>query len=177
MQYRPYDKVLLFSGILTSIGLPGSLLSRLEERFGKIVYISEKLDFDFTDYYNEEMQTPIERYFVAFESLAMPDDLAMAKVFTNDLEAEYAVEGNRRINLDPGTLSVSNVILATTKNRAHRIAIGHELYAEVTLIYHRKGFESFKWTYADYRSSTVQDILLEMRRIYLDAVRKENKPN
>ena len=64
-------------------------------------------------------------------------------------------------------ISEASVILATTKNRAHRIAIGRGLYAEVTLIYQSHGFTSFPWTYADYRSAEVQAMLLDMRRDYL----------
>ena len=177
MEYRPYEKVLLFSGILTSIGIPESLTEALEERFGRISYWSPEIDFDFTDYYDEEMQGPIRRLFIAFDELTTPDKLAEAKVFTNELEERYAVDGNRRINLDPGIISVSNLILATTKNRAHRIAIGHDLYAEVTLIYHRKGWEAFSWTYADYRSPEVQEMLLDMRRHYLKALRNQTNLN
>ena len=177
MEYKPYEKVLLFSGILTSIGMPESLTDALEERFGKISYISPEIPFDFTDYYDEEMQGPIKRLFVAFENLTTPDKLAEAKVFTNELEEQYAVDGNRRINLDPGIISVSNLILATTKNRAHRIAIGHDLYAEVTLIYHKKGWEAFSWTYADYKAEKVQEMLLDMRRHYLESLRKERNLN
>ena len=72
------------------------------------------------------------------------------------------------MNLDPGLISEGGVVLATTKNRAHRIAIGSSLYAEVTLIYHSHGFESFPWTYADYRSLEVQETLLAFRRKYLE---------
>ena len=71
-------------------------------------------------------------------------------------------------------MSIGNIVLATTKNRAHRIAIGNRLYAELTLMYHHKGYESFPWTYADYKSNEVQDILLEMRRIYLDGLKKHS---
>ena len=120
------------------------------------------------------MGTPIERFFICFENLITPDVLKEAKVFTNHLEKYFEEEGNSKRNLDPGTMSIGNIVLATTKNRAHRIAIGDNLYAEVTLMYHHKGYESFSWTYADYKSSVVQDILLQMRKIYLNLL-KERK--
>ena len=162
-----YEKVLLFSGVLSSIGFPEEVRASLEAEFGRIDYISPSIPFTFTDYYNEEMGTPIERFFISFERLITPDMLSAAKVFTNNLENRMSCDGKRKINLDPGTMSIGNIVLATTKNRAHRIAIGNNLYAEVTLMYHHKGYESFSWTYADYKSRGVQDILLEMRRMYL----------
>lgn len=167
MKEKMYEKVLLFSGVLSSIGFPEEVRASLEAEFGRIDYISPSIPFTFTDYYNEEMGTPIERFFISFERLITPDMLSAAKVFTNNLENRMSYDGKRKINLDPGTMSIGNIVLATTKNRAHRIAIGNNLYAEVTLMYHHKGYESFSWTYADYKSRGVQDILLEMRRMYL----------
>ena len=61
----------------------------------------------------------------------------------------------------------ANIVLATTKNRSHRIAIGRNLYAEVTLIYQNHGYKALPWTYADYRSDEVQRILLGFRNEYL----------
>ena len=167
MKEKMYEKVLLFSGVLSSIGFPEEVRTSLEAEFGRIDYVSPSIPFTFTDYYNDEMGTPIERFFISFERLITPDMLSAAKVFTNNLEERMSCDGKRKINLDPGTMSIGNIVLATTKNRAHRIAIGNNLYAEVTLMYHHKGYESFSWTYADYKSRGVQDILLEMRRMYL----------
>ena len=165
MKEKMYEKVLLFSGVLSSIGFPEEVRASLEAEFGRLDYVSPSIPFTFTDYYNEEMGTPIERFFISFERLITPDMLSAAKVFTNNLENRMSCDGKRKINLDPGTMSIGNIVLATTKNRAHRIAIGNNLYAEVTLMYHHKGYESFSWTYADYKSRGVQDILLEMRRM------------
>ena len=172
MVEREYEPVLLFMGIMSTRGLPETMKERLEGRFGRISWISPSLPFDFTDYYVPEMGNGIERFFISFERLISPDELSSAKTFTNALELEYAEEGMRKINLDPGTISEGNIILATTKNRAHRIAIGQHLYAEVTLMYHHKGFEAFPWTYADYRSEKVQEFLIKMRKDYFSLLRK-----
>ena len=169
MTPRPYDRVLLFMGVLSVRGFPSSLREQLESLFGKISIITEPFPFSFTDYYVPEMGDGIERFFIAFEDLVSPDQLAAIKTETDMIEGEYAEDGERKINLDPGLITEGSVILATTKNRAHRVAIGCNLYAEVTLIYHSHGFESFPWTYADYRSAEVQSILLDFRRRYLSS--------
>ena len=167
MKERQYQKNLLFMGILSTRGFPDSIREKLVDSFGPISYISPSMPFTFTDYYNPEMGEGIERFFISFSRLISPDALADAKIITNAIELDEAVDGKRKINLDPGLISEASVILATTKNRAHRIAIGHNLYAEVTLIYQNHGFVSFPWTYADYRSDDVQTILIKMRKDYL----------
>ncbi len=172
MEERKYEPSLLFCGVLTSRGFPSSLKEELEERWGRIVYTSPDFDFNYTDYYIDEMGEGIKRFFLAFERLVMPDCLAQAKLFSNEIEKRYSEDGKRKINLDPGLMGISNIILATTKNRAHRIAIGHNLYAEVTLIYHRSGYESFSWTYSDYKDKKIQNELMKIREIY-KKLRKE----
>ena len=174
MEYRPYDSVMLFMGVLSTKGFPQSLQDRLQEKFGPIRSVSTPFPFSFTDYYVPEMGEGIERFFVSFSRLVSPASLTEAKRITNEIEKEWEEDGKRKINLDPGTLSEANIILATTKNRAHRIAIGENMYAEVTLIYQNHGYQSFPWTYSDYKSSLVQDILLDLRKDYL-RMRKETK--
>ncbi len=163
MEEKEYESVMLFTGVLSTRGFPGSLREALENKFGEIERVSHAIPFSFTDYYNPEMGEGIERFFVSFRNLVSPDALREAKLFTNKLEKEYLSDSGRSINLDPGTLSTANIVLATTKNRSHRIAIGSKLYAEVTLIYQNHGFVSFPWTYSDYKSSEVQEILLSFR--------------
>ena len=167
MILRPYDKSTLFMGILTTRGFPASLETKLTELYGPIVLRSEPFPFSFTDYYNSEMGEGIERFFIAFSSLVSPDTLQDIKTMTDSIEMEYSEDGKRKINLDPGILTESNIVLATTKNRSHRIAIGRNLYAEVTLIYQNHGYKALPWTYADYRSDEVQRILLGFRNEYL----------
>ncbi len=168
MEEKEYEKVLLFMGVLSTKGFPKELRSKLEEKFGPIESVSPSIPFAFTDYYNSEMGENIERFFISFKSLVSPDSLRDAKLFTNRIEKEWEEDGKRKINLDPGTLSTANVILATTKNRSHRIAIGSRLFAEVTLIYQNHGFQSFQWTYSDYRSEEVQSVLLGFRKSLLE---------
>lgn len=175
MEEKEYESVLLFTGVLTTRGFPERLRKALEDEFGPIDIISPSIDFSFTDYYVPEMGEGIERFFISFRNLVSPDSLKDAKLFTNRLEKEWEEDGKRKINLDPGTLSAASVILATTKNRSHRIAIGSRLFAEVTLIYQNKGFVSFPWTYSDYRSEEVQRVLLEFRKSYLEKLKSGRK--
>ncbi len=168
---KDYEKVMLFCGVLSTRGFPEELRTSLEAEFGPIDCVSPSIPFSYTDYYVPEMGEGIERFFISFHNLISPDALADAKLFTDRIEKRWIENGGRKINLDPGTMSAASVILATTKNRSHRIAIGRRLYAEVTLIYQNHGFVSFPWTYSDYRSSEVQEVLMSFRDEYLRRMR------
>ena len=114
------------------------------------------------------------------EKLSDPAALACIKRQTNGLEQELAIGGKRRINLDPGYVSMAKFVLATTKNHGHRIYIGEGIYAEVTLRYHDKAFRPWEWTYPDYRQEEYLRILQEIRDLYIvqlkDAARVDSDP-
>ncbi len=174
MEKKGYEKVLLFCGVMSAIGFPDGIKAELESNFGEVSICTEPFLFDdFTSYYEKEMGKGIRRFFIAFGTLVDEDYLKIAKTITNEIEKKYSENGKRKINLDPGTISTSNLILATTKNRAHRIPIGDDLYAEVTLIYHKKGWESFSWTYSDYKNHKVQDEMSLFRTFYLERTKAE----
>jgi hypothetical protein len=69
----------------------------------------------------------------------------------------------RPVNLDPGFIEPSKLILASTKNFSHRIYIGNKMYAEVTLMYEKGGWRHFEFTFPDYRQSNYQDFLTKVR--------------
>ena len=140
--------------------------SRLSEEFGEIDFRSGVLPFDHTSYYAPEFGESLLRKFVSLRRLADPADLADIKVWTNALESDFAAQGKRRINLDPGYISLSKVVLATTKDHRHRVYLGKGIYAEVTLFFQKGAFHAWEWTYPDYRTEEYIDILSEIRRRY-----------
>ena len=145
--------------------------ARLVEIYGPRDYASVTLPFAHTDYYESEFGPDLLRKFVAFRNLVDPGELAQIKVQTNQVEQELAVAGKRRINLDPGYISMAKFVLATTKNHGHRIYIGQGIYAEVTLRYHKKAFCPWEWTYPDYRQEKYFRILEEVRSLYVQQTR------
>lgn len=171
----------LIIGILTSIPeLLGKIDRMLEEYFGPIDLKSDILPFIFTDYYNEEMGEGIQRQFYSFEKLIMPDEIATIKVRTNTIEEfmasskKYPVK--RPVNIDPGYLSESRLILASTKDFSHRIYLRDGIYAEVTLNYRGGRYETFPWTFPDYQSTGYQNFFLKVRDVYVRKLkRRENE--
>jgi hypothetical protein len=123
-----------------------------------------ELPFTFNPYYAAEMGEELLRSFFVSRELFDPAGLAEAKRLTDGLERRTADEGGgRRLNLDPGFLSLGNFILATTKARAHRIPLSGGIYAELTLIYEGGAWRSLPWTYPDWRSEAYRDFLGEER--------------
>jgi len=133
-----------------------SLLDPLREAlaaaWGPIDFASDLLPFDHTDYYAAEFGPALQRQVVTFEALLPPGHLPVVKCGTNELEAVYAVEGRRRVNVDPGYVSLAKLVLASTKNHAHRLYLGQGVYGEVTLTYQQGRFRPWPWTYPDYAS-------------------------
>ncbi|MGD0310114.1 MAG: DUF4416 family protein [Acidobacteriota bacterium] len=169
--------VKLFIGILTSLpAIIPEVESCLRAKLGAIDLRSGEFPFDLTRYYEEEMGSPIIRLFVAFETLFSPAQLAIVKTATNDLEAEFAARQTgicRPVNLDPGYLEESKIVLASTKNFYHRILLADGIYGEVTLHYSKHAWQAFPWSFPDFRSGRYDEFFTNLRRVYKQQLRKD----
>ena len=163
----PDPAKLVMSVFMKEKPLFDEVFSRLESVGGDVDMISPWLDFDFTDYYYKEMGEPLFRRFVAFKSLMEQEELAAVKLATNEIEKGFLDQDLRKINIDPGYLLSSRFILATGKEYSHRIYIGKKIYADLTLMYTKKGFKTLEWTYPDYASKQVLKFLSQVRQKYL----------
>ena len=171
---RAYIPAQLVVGVLSSWPeKQQELILRVQDLFGLVLEVTKPVPFLFTDYYNKEMGTPIERFFIVFKNLVDPSTLAQIKMDTNTLEEHFLEDGRRRINLDPGILSGDNFILATTKDRSHRIPLCHGIFGEVTLIYTKGAFQILPWTYADYKSDEYRALFKEFRTRYLSQLKNQ----
>lgn len=140
--------------------------SFLEKRFGKIDFESQTFPFSHTDYYEKELGKDLKRGFISFKKLISPQDLPKIKITTNKIEKKLSNAQSRLINIDPGYLDLSKLILASTKDYKHRIYLSKGIYAEVTLFYQNKTFNSWEWTYPDYKTPEYLAIFNQIRDIY-----------
>ncbi|MBN2009926.1 DUF4416 family protein [candidate division KSB1 bacterium] len=139
----------------------------LEHRFGEIDMQSPIFDFTFTTYYAVEMGAALQKVFWSFSLLIPPEKLVDAKLFSNNIEARFAThDGKRTINIDPGYLSNGNIVLATTKNFAHRVYLGKGIYGDMHMIFRHNQFHPLEWTYPDYSQPLAMDFFLKIREIY-----------
>ena len=152
---------------------------KLTQEFGLVDFTSSPLPFNCTDYYKKKMQINLKRKFISFASLIDPAKIVEIKLFTNQLEENflYPHSKQRRLNLDPGYITLAKLVLATSKNFQHRIYLRKGIYAEITLRYKRgKGFTCWEWTYPDYRSKEYIGIFNHLREIYCHQV-LQNHPS
>ncbi len=136
----------------------------LVRAFGEPFHDSCAIPWEYSDYYRDELGWPIYRRFLSFREPVDPASLRDIKVLTNRMEEELSVRGRRRINLDPGYLTLSKVVLATTKDRAHRVYLGDGIYAEATLVFRNGRYRPHEFTYRDYRSEEYGRFFLKMRQ-------------
>lgn len=138
----------------------------LKKIFGSIHRISPWFAFDFTDYYQSEMGSPLIRRMLVFERLIDQQQLSSIKHATNKVEKDFAMQGRRRINIDPGYLLMERFVLATGKNYSHRIYVGDRIYADLTLIYQDGDYQALPWTYPDYADPDIRSFLRRVRGLY-----------
>jgi len=172
---RAFNPVKLFTGVLVSNEeLLPEVEAQLCSAYGPTDHRSPVLPFTFTDYYRHETGDHILRVFFSFERLIEADQLPEIKRHTNALEEKFAVVSTsvkRPVNLDPGYLEHSKVILASTKNFYHRMYLSQGIFGEVTMHFRNGAFEFFPWTYPDYKSAEYQAFFTELRGIYRKQLR------
>ncbi len=152
--------------------------ARIEAAWGPIALESPRFAFEQTSYYEAEMGRGLRKTFFALAHLASPADLAAWKTTTNAWEKEYAAaarhEEPRPLNLDPGYLALGKLVLASTKDFAHRIYLDRGIYAEITLYYKKHQWRHHEWTFPDYRSEAYHCFFNECRA-YLQRQLQEAK--
>ncbi len=153
----------------------------LVERFGPVDYETPLLPFDHTAYYDDELGAPqsggpqsggLSRRLLGFERLVPLDALVAVKLATNaDERAQARPGGSRRVNLDPGLVTLERLVLASGKNFTHRVYLGQGVWADLTLIYNKKtGWVVLPWTFPDYAAEDMKRRLTELRALYKTTV-------
>ncbi|MCE5250574.1 DUF4416 family protein [bacterium] len=142
-------------------------MNKLVEKYGPVAFMSDVFDFTMTDYYTAEMGENLKKRFCCFERPIGLESLPDIKLFTNAIETEYARSDGERllrtVNIDPGYVILSKLVLATTKDYSHRIYIGRGIYAEVTLRFLKDSFAPLDHTYPDYQTPLAIGFFNEVR--------------
>lgn len=170
-EIKPFPEVKLICGIIAN---QPQIFKRVEDLlvdfYGPVDLSSEFFPFDFTDYYKKQMGSGLKRKFISFFHLISPERLSEIKIKTNSLEEKIKKEyqtKQRVVNLDPGYLTASALIMATAKDFAHRIPLQKGIYAHLELLFKKKRVEILRWTYPDYKTKGYQNFFLEVRKKYL----------
>ncbi len=157
-------------------------IDRLSQAWGQPSITSQSIPFEAGGFYAATMGLELTKMLVAFSPVADPGDLADWKLQTNQWESDYARAAthaeSRPLNLDPGYMSQAKLVLATTKDRDHRIYLRDGMFAEVTLAYVGKKWQHHRWSYPSYRTDEVADFASRCRtrlRSHLQATKQFRK--
>ncbi|MCK4916830.1 MAG: DUF4416 family protein [Candidatus Omnitrophica bacterium] len=153
----------------------------LQKKFGKIDFESQLIPFNFTDYYSKEMGECLYRRFISFKKLRLPCKFANIKLYCIKLEKLFSSKNSRKINIDPGYINESKLVLTTTKDFSHRIYLKKGIFAEITLSFINGKFSNWPTTFPDYRTDEYKNIFNIIREKYRNDIKdkygKQNKPN
>jgi len=141
-------------------------LEHLLDNFGEIDQRSEEFIFNHTDYYREEMGPDLRKQFFSFRELIEREQLIDIKQKTMEIEASFSVNEKRRVNIDPSYLELAKLVVASSKNYAHRIFLGKGVYGDVQMMFKKGCFVFNEWTYPDYRSTEVVSFMEQIRANY-----------
>ena len=143
-----------------------TLEQRLAAAFGAIDFTSARFPFAATTYYLNEMGAPLTRVFYSFARLISPEDLAAVKLHAHELESEFALRGNRTINLDPGYLDTDKFVLASTKYHGYKIYLRDGIWADMTLHYEKGRFLAMPWSFPDFKNGAYEKTFVIIRECY-----------
>ncbi len=170
---KPPAPAKLIVGLLAaSDALLAQAALALSERFSPIDAASPATDWTVSTYYRDEMGEAIRRQFVSFERLIAAGELAALKRVTNEMEDRWRTASGRQVNIDPGYIAATKLVLASTKDAAHRIYLGEGTYAEVTLLFGNGSFQPYAHTYPDYAAPEAVAFFNGVRATYLQQLRR-----
>ncbi len=140
---------------------------QLSEHWGRVQLRSARFDHSETKYYEHEMGPGLKKQFLVFDGWFDPQQLPSCKLQSNAIEEELARQQTfpelRPVNIDPGYLTLSKLVLASAKDRAHRLYMADGIYAEECLYYLEHRWQARPWTYPDYQRDDFQAFFVEVR--------------
>ena len=149
----------------------------LEKKYGRVESESYFMNFSCTKYYENEFGSDLKKIFLSFKRPVLLNGHYNIKLHTNALEKKLAQHEKRTVNIDPGYVSLSSLILYTTKNRSHRVYLDRGIYAEVELTFENRTFRPLDWTYPDYRRTDYISFFNSVRERYYRDIRKTGYAN
>lgn len=170
--HEPLPVKLFFAVMYDERAPVGAVVQSIESRFGRIEMSYGPVPFSWTDYYAKEMGGSLLKSYHYCERLIGRRDLPAIKLWTNALEQEHAVRGNRSVNVDPGYLARDKLVLASTKDFYHRLHLADGIYGEVTLHFRQGTYRYFSWTYPDFKEVKLQEFLMKARAGLIGELKK-----
>jgi hypothetical protein len=171
-ELKPYQKAVQFIAVFTRHKTHLDWFwKKAKETWGEPLSLSDPFAFAESEYYRPTMGDHLLKQFAVLNRDYDPAQLASDKILTNQWEEEakdcLLAEEQRPINIDPGYMTLTKLVLASTKNREHRIYLREGVYAEVTLAYRDQHWQPMPWTYPDYQRQDFREYFQQARRVLL----------
>ena len=167
---KPLPVKLIMGMISPNVEVFDQVTQILVGKFGPVDLKSNVFNFDKTDYYEEEIGRNLKRQFVSFCELIKAREIVEIKLFTNTVEEKFSLsrdEPSRLINLDPGYLDCTKLVLASTKDSPNRIYLRDMIYAEIILFFSQGTFKFRPWTFPDYKTREYIEAFNQIRKLYI----------
>jgi hypothetical protein len=132
--------------------------------WGGAEFTGTAVPFTRTDYYRA-IAPNLSRRFICFEGLFDAGCLPDWKKSAIAVEAKSRTP--RIVNVDPGYVDGARLVLASTKDHAHRVYLRDGIFAEVTMRFRFGKWASFDYTFPDFASGTYDEFLSAARASWL----------
>src|SRR5690606_861081 len=166
----------ILAALVPAAGPGESVWRSLEEAFGPIDYKGDFAAFDFTDYYRDEFGEGLQRGFVSFRGLGLPDRLPDLKHAAARLETAWSAGGKRVYNFDIGYMDPDKVVLASSKRAPAKLYLGDGVYGDLLLQYGKGRFEPMPWAFPDFQDGRYGKSLLVIRDKLKSEMRRRPPP-
>ncbi len=151
---EPSQGRLLVYIVHSSLDALADALSALEKRFGLVQFETLELPDNKDEFYREEMGENLQRRFFSFERTIGRDAMTNVKSVCHKIESQFADRVDdycfRTVNIDPGILTPSNIVMASHREYNHRVYLEDGVYAELALVWSKGRYVRLPWTNPDF---------------------------
>lgn len=167
---KPPPGRLIVSIMYSSMDALAEGVKMLEKKFGRVQYETLEIPCSEAEEYREEMGEDLLRRFYSFDGLVARDSLPDLKAACYKIEPKFSdtVDGYhfRTINIDPGILTPSALVVASHKEYNHRIYLRDGVWGEMALIYAHGKFCRLPWTNQDFCTDEAVDFFERVRSTF-----------
>ncbi|MFH1131396.1 MAG: DUF4416 family protein [Pseudomonadota bacterium] len=174
-QAEPPASLIVMGMLANDLALARKAAEFFGKNFGDVDLLGEPKPFDQTCYYEPEMGPGLNRVFCSFNHLATLQQLPQLKHLAWETEKQFSVDNQRTVNLDPGLLDHSKVILASFKPGPQKLYLGDRVWADMVLYFADGSFGPLPWTFPDLRGEDHSVFFTNARTRYKAILRKNQK--
>jgi hypothetical protein len=142
-----------------------SLLKHLSAHFGRIDrIIKQEYLFSAPLSYETESGRGLHTEIVVLEKIGSFWDCLRLKKFSENIELELSINGQRKYNINPGILCRKGLYLASHKTSPRREYLAANVWVEKQYRNGENGLTTMKNTFPEYRERTALSLLNELTR-------------